>query len=223
MRSSAILVPASFCLAALFCGCGSNPGGIGDITDQDYFPFTAGDSWMYERYGQVDTLGVSYSFTGSEVVSVFGFEPGPPHDLIQLFTAGTDTLFAEGLDTLFIPVGGTSFAGMDDGGVWLYTDSLMTDSVIVAQFPLTVGDSWPYSTDPEATAEVVAMDEVVTVPDGTFDDVLHIRVTQGDPIQITQDSYFAPGIGNIMNNMEISADTLTLYSMTEQLTHHSIF
>lgn len=209
-------------LAAIFCACGDSPG-IGDFTDADYFPFAPANAWTYERFGQVDTLGLTYSFSGSEVVSVSGVEEQPGGDLIQLFTAGTDTLFGEGVDSIFIPLGGASFVRMNDQGVWAYTDSLMSDSVLVAQFPLTPGDSWLYSADPEATAELIAVDEVVTVPDGEFDDVLHIRITQGDVISMTQDEYYAPGIGNIMTSTSILADTTTVYEMTRQLTHHMLF
>jgi hypothetical protein len=222
MSRYAFVAMAAMAAAAIFCACGDSPG-IGDFTDADYFPFTAANAWTYERFGQVDTLGLTYSFSGAAMVSVSGVEEQPYGDLIQLFTAGTDTLFGEGVDSIFIPLGGTSFARMNDQGVWMYTDSLMTDSVQVAQFPLAVGDTWLYSADPEATAEVIAMDEVVSVPDGEFDDVLHIRITQGDLVSIVEDDYYAPGIGNIMNTMSIHADTTVVYEMTQQLTHHMLF
>jgi hypothetical protein len=214
------LALASLSLAVIVIACGDSPG-IGDITDQDYFPFTNGNAWTYERFGEVDTLGLTYSFSGALMVSVVGVQD----TLIQLFAAGSDTLFGEGVDSLFIPLGGTSFVKMDAQGVWAYTDSLMTDSSKVAQFPLVVGEEWLYSTSPEATAEVISMDEVVTVPDGEFDDVLHIRIAQGagGMVSVTRDDYYAPGIGNIMNTISILADTTIVYSMTEQLTHHMLF
>jgi hypothetical protein len=216
------LALASLSLAVIVTACGDSPG-IGDITDQDYFPFANGNAWTYERFGEVDTLGLTYSFSGAVMASVAGVQEQETWDLIQLFEAGSDTLFGEGVDSLFIPLGGTSFIRMDSQGVWVYTDSLMTDSSKVAQFPLTVGDTWQCSTGSEATAEVIAMDEIVTVPDGEFDDVLHIRITQGDMVSITQDNYYAPGIGSIMNTMSILADTTVVYSMTERLTHHMLF
>jgi len=218
MKRLLLLVP---CLA-LLAGCGDSPGG-GDITDQDYFPFAVPDSWQYQRTGQVDTLGVTYSFSGNHVLTVSAVTDQGGWDLVELGGAGSDTLFGEGVDSIVVPLAGLSYVGMDDSGVWAYSDSTLSDSTIIAQFPLVVGATWTAHADPEAIAEVISMDASATVPDGTFEDVLHIRITMEDVVgQMVTDYWFAPGVGNVETGIVVTAGSVVLYEMTEELVEHFV-
>ncbi len=214
---------AAVALVALASSCGDSPGS-GGIADEDYFPFAIGNNWSYDRYGTIDTLGVTFTLSGQALRGVVGIAYEEGYSLIQVNSVAADTLFAEGLDTIPVPQGGVAFFRMDSEGVWAYTDSVMSDSVQIARFPLQAGDTWLFSTDPEATAEVVSMTETVTVPEGTFDDVLHISVLQQDTLlSMVQDMYFAPGVGNILNETTVSAGTIVVASITEELLDAFLF
>jgi hypothetical protein len=67
------------------------------------------------------------------------------------------------------------------------------------------------------------MDASVTVPDGTFEDVLHIRITMEEVVgQMVTDYWFAPGVGNVKSETVVSAGSVVLYEMTEELVEHFV-
>lgn len=223
MKRFLLLIPA----LAIAVSCDS-PGGPGGAADEDYFPFSTGSSWQYERLGEIDTLGIQYSVSGGTSVSVVSVTAMEGCDLVHTMAVGYDTLYGDGVDSLFVPLAGTGFIRLDDGGVWQYTDSTMTDSFRVARFPLTVGDTWEYlpggSGSVSGEAEVISLDETVTVPDGTFQDVLHIRYTIETGVVTTMDRWFGPGTGLLKTETQVTAGggPAILYDMTEDLVDHLI-
>ena len=121
------------------------------------------------------------------------------------------------------PLGGVSAFRIDGYGVWSYTDTLMTDSLQLARFPLTEGDTWAAS--PDVAAEVVSMEETVTVPDGTFENVLHISTTEVDTLgnQTVDDYWYAPGVGLVSHGKIMQNGPLVLYELSEDLAGHLTF
>ncbi len=210
-----------FALAA--AACGTNPGGGGG-SDGDYFPHGIASSWQYERYGSVDTLGVTFVMQGERSVTVSASMSGGGAEFAELSSLGYDTLYAAGIDSLFLPLAGVTVMRIDGSGVWTFTDTLMTDSVMIARFPLTVGDSWSAHQDPQVTGQVIAMDETVDVPDGTFEDVLHLRLHEPGTVQTVTDLWFAPGTGCIASGVEVSAaGSVVLYELDEELVSHFVY
>lgn len=216
-----------FTVLVLAVACDS-PGGPGGTADEDYFPFTTGSNWQYDRLGEIDTLGIQYSVSGGTSVSVASVTAMEGYDLVHTVSVGYDTLYGEGVDSLFIPLAGNSFLRLDDDGVWQYTDSTMTDSFRIARFPLTVGDTWEYlpegSGSVSGEAEVISLDETVTVPEGTFQDVLHIRYTVEAGVVTTMDRWFGPGTGLLRTETQVTAGggPAILYDMTEDLVGHLV-
>lgn len=213
-----------FCLVmivVLAASCGSNPGGPG-IVDEDYFPHQTAFSWSYDRLGSVDTLGGEYLISGRRLASVTGLVEQGGAEIVEITSAGYDTLYAAGLDSIFLPLGGPALFRIDGSGVWSFRDSIGMDSILVARFPLTEGDSWIAYPEPEIEAVLVSMDETVTVPDGTFEDVLHISMS-GDSllIEMTTDLWFAPGVGLVRHSTDmVAGGMVTFYEMVEELTGH---
>lgn len=208
-------------VVALAASCGSNPGSPG-IVDGDYFPHQTAFSWSYDRLGSVDTLGGEYQISGQRLASVTGLVEQGDAEIVEMTSAGYDTLYAAGLDSIFLPLGGPALFRIDGSGVWSFRDSLGTDSIQIARFPLTEGDTWIAYGEPEISAVLVSMDETVTVPDGTFEDVVHISMS-GDSllVELTTDLWFAPGVGLVRHSTDMSAGgMITFYEMVEELTGH---
>jgi len=155
---------ASVCVLSL--SCGSDPTGGGGVADEDYFPHRSASFWSYDRVGSVDTLGGEYQFRGRRLETVTGQEEHGGADLILLTSVGYDTLYAAGMDSIFVPIGGVAALKIGDTGVWTYTDTLLTDSILIVQFPLAEGAQWMAHSNPDVYGEVTAMDETITVPEG---------------------------------------------------------
>lgn len=213
---------ASIC--ALSFSCGSDPSG-GGVADEDYFPHRTASYWSYDRIGSADTLGGEYLIRGHRLETVTGLVEQGGADLIRLTNAGYDTLYAAGLDSVFIPLGGVSAFRIDGSGVWAYTDTLMTDSILFVQFPLAVGAQWTAHSDPDIAGEVTAMDETITVPDGTFDGVLHVSLSRDTLLlSMDQDLWFAPGVGCIRRATSITAGgAVIVYELEESLADHFVY
>lgn len=209
---------AAILAAFLALSCGSDPAG-GGVEDGDYFPHDVASYWSYDRNG---TVGGQFQAHGSRLTTVTGLAATGGSDLVELTTAGTDTIFTDTLQ-IVTPLGGVSALRIDGYGVWTYTDTLMTDSLQLARFPLVEGDSWAASSDVEG--EVVSMEETVTVPDGTFEDVLHISTTEVDTLgyQTVDDYWYAPGIGLVSHDKVMQNGSLILYELSEDLVGHLTF
>ncbi len=209
---------AAVLAALLTLSCGSDPAG-GGMEDSDYFPHGMASYWDYERNG---TVGGQFVAHGSRLTTVTGLAETGGSDLVELTTAGTDTIFTDTLQ-IVTPLGGVSAFRIDGYGVWSFTDTLMTDSLQLARFPLTEGDTWAAS--PDVAAEVVSMEETVTVPDGTFENVLHISTTEVDTlgIQTVDDYWYAPGVGLVSHGKIMQNGPLVLYELSEDLVGHLTF
>jgi len=209
---------AAVLAALLTLSCGSDPAG-GGMEDSDYFPHGMASYWDYERNG---TVGGQFVAHGSRLTTVTGLAETGGSDLVELTTAGTDTIFTDTLQ-IVTPLGGVSAFRIDGYGVWSYTDTLMTDSLQLARFPLTEGDTWAAS--PDVAAEVVSMEETVTVPDGTFENVLHISTTEVDTLgnQTVDDYWYAPGVGLVSHGKIMQNGPLVLYELSEDLVGHLTF
>ena len=134
---------------------------------------------------------------------------------------GFDTLMLAGVDSIFVPLAPMTLARIRDDGIWLYGDSTMQDSTWWVRFPLEPGSSWTSHVDPEMVSEVISMTEQIEVPDGTFENVLHVRATYVEvAAQVVWDYYFAPNVGNILGETTGTVGGATTYSSTEWLTGH---
>jgi hypothetical protein len=206
--------------ALLLAACGDNPSG-GEVTDLDYFPHTVGSWWQFEKYGEVDTLGLTFQLTGDRLTTVTSVLEQSGVTIIEMTNIGLDSLLLDGVDTIPVPLAPKTIARLSDEGIWLYSDSTMQDSTWWVRFPLEVGSTWISHPDPEIVSEVVSMDVEMTVPDGTFQDVLHIRATSSNVVvEVVWDYYFAPYVGNIAGEITGSSGGTTTYSSTEELVNH---
>ena len=209
------------CTVFLLTACG-NPSGT-EINDEDYFPSTLTNYWNYVRNGSIDTLSSTFNISGQLNVLVTNRWDIGSCLRIELTTAGADTYYIAGVDTIGpIPLGGIEWFRMDENGVWLYSDTLMQDSVWLAKFPLLTGDSWSFDTGSSATASVVSKSESITVPDGSFNNVLHIRVIDDGPPTIQTDYYYAPDVGSILTETEVIVQQEVIFELTEELDSHFV-
>ncbi|MBN1435096.1 hypothetical protein JW921_10070 [Candidatus Fermentibacterales bacterium] len=215
---------AAIAALALLAGCGDSPSG-GEIADEDYFPHGLGSSWEYGKAGLVDTLGLTFTLTGSRVTTVTSVLEQSGGTLVEMTNLGLDTLYLPGVDTLPLPIPPRTIARMRTDGIWVYGDSTMQDSTWLVRFPLVVGNTWTSHSDPDVESEIVSMTEEVIVPDGTFSDVLHVRATQSTAVsELVTDYYFAPDVGSIMT--EIAASVVgqpPSYESSEKLEDHLVY
>ena len=98
-----------------------------------------------------------------------------------------------------------------------------SDSVGFVPFPLEVGATWQFSDEPPMTGEILSLSETVTVPAGTFENCLEMKLTWVDPsggtlINVTN---FAPNVGRVRNVFTLSYGTMVT-TVTSVLMSYSV-
>ncbi len=219
-----VLVICASVMLAVACGDGSGPSGPGG--GQDYFPLEVGNSWQMVRNGSGHMGEVDYLVSGAFTITVtrtvqheLGF------DLVEVVTAGQDTLFFEMTTVPMPPYAEYEYFRLTADSLAGYADSVEADPLYVIPLPIEVGDTWMVNEDPEIWAEAVSLTETVMVPAGTFSDCLHV-VMEWNPDSASTDTanqYFAPGLGYVHNEQAMVDSSTGSWQETEDdLTDYTI-
>jgi len=231
MRRIVILSGLALALAAV-CSCDS--GGASAIPDAgppDFYPIAVGSWWEYDELGEYGTQRSRYDITGTETVE---FDYG----------IGTRTVFLRERTYPTVEWEGRTVEYLEDDGERvvryreLYYDATgaldwqRDDDPGFLKFDRTrvsVGDQWEW----ELTSyldefnglpiveegnhyvyEVMSIDEVVTVPAGTFICILIRRVNAVGTDPDIRQYYYSPGLGKVKENEEGDAESAALAELT---------
>jgi hypothetical protein len=185
-------------LAVLVSGCGSNGGPFnpGQNDDARFYPLAVGNTWEYTRYGTFNIDSLSYTISGASTVTITG--TADHSGGFQVFVE--ETMVSDTILGLFIETAiDTSYIRVTGSGLHGYPSLLSTDSSWTVPFPLITGMVWPFSTEPPMTGELLSQSETVTVPAGTFQDCLEMRIIWIEGGNVVNTSNFAPNVGMVRN------------------------
>jgi hypothetical protein len=175
--------------------------------DNPYLPFIPGSRWVYEGTddGEAERIEVEVTTDRRQVMGVST-------------TVVRDTVYVDGElaeDT------SDWYAQDRDGNVWYmgedtkeYEDGEVSSTGgsweagvdgalagIIMQAQPTVGDAYRqeyYAGEAEDLAEITALDASEAVPFGDFDDLLVIKEWNPLEPEVTEDKYYAPGVGTVL-------------------------
>jgi hypothetical protein len=227
-----LALAASFAVMLLtLVGCGGGSGG-GLLPTQEYFPLVQGNQWRYRV--------VDYT-VDSAALSKIGPRPrhlrgGSPAPLSSVMTTQDGDVPGISVLTVYLsglkPIAGTNWfeavtvqAGLDTEMVYYRHDqngllvraSAEDDPYYLIRSPLKVGQSWtvPFAADCRFT--IVAFNETVETPAGSFTDCLQIEETGiWESIPYRTVSWFAPAVGLVSTvdyydgEMAVGAELLDL-------------
>ncbi|MBD3370666.1 hypothetical protein GF402_09915 [Candidatus Fermentibacteria bacterium] len=207
----------------LLASCGdsnggpSGPGPGGD--DEAFFPMAVGNTWNYDRSGTMQMDTITCQITGKSVSEITGTETHA--DSFEVYVeefVSTDTLAGQPVpDSTCV-----TYMRLASDGVHGYPNLENTDSSFVVPFPLEVGNTWQYSEDPPMTGEILSMGGEVTVPAGTFSNVMQMRTTWiQSGLTVVNTTDFAPDVGIVRNVYDQTASFLE-YHITSELTSYSV-
>ncbi len=204
------------------CGDGDSPSGPGQGgEDSAYYPLSVGNQWVYDRSGTMEVAGIQTgTLNGENICDITG---EVTHELgfdvyVQEYSIA-DTLESAG-QTLVIDSTYTTYMRLTDQGLYSYVSLAGGDSVSFVPFPLQVGATWQFSENPPMTAEIVSLTETVTVPAGTFENCLELRVwwiESGSTLENV--SSFAPDVGRVKNVYTYSYQNLVTTIESELLSY----
>jgi hypothetical protein len=175
--------------------------------DNPYLPFVPGSRWVYEGTDDGETERIEVEVT-TDSREVMGVTTTVVRDIVYV-----DGELAE--DTF------DWYAQDRDGNVWYmgedtkeYENGQVTSTEgsweagvdgalpgIIMQAQPAVGDAYRqeyYAGEAEDLAEVTALDASESVPFGDFDNLLVINEWNPLEPEVTEDKYFAPGVGTVL-------------------------
>jgi len=216
----------TLCIAALFfvlSGCGSDsPSGPGQgAGDAAYYPLSVGNQWIYDRDGGITVGGITTTtISGMEVTEITGMVPhGLGFDVYVQDYSITDTIETIG-QTMIVDTTYTTYVRITDQGFYSYGNLFESDSSGFVPFPLQVGATWQFSENPPMTAEILSLSESVTVPAGSFDNCLELRlfwIESGNTLENVTD--FAPNVGRVRNVYTQSYEAVVTTVTTELMSY----
>jgi hypothetical protein len=217
-----LIVAGALALLAAACGDSSSdttipaalptaPGASGftNLVDNQYFPLPIGATWMYENVEDDTVERIDVTVT-PDAKTVDGFEVVVVRDVVtvdgdlkedtvdwyaqdsggNVWYVGEDT--AEYENGEVVSTAGAWEAGVDgaQAGIMMYADPAAH-----------VGEAYYqefYAGEAEDKAQVVRVGETVTVPAGTFENVIVIR--EWNPLEpgVVEEKYVAPGVGVVL-------------------------
>jgi hypothetical protein len=218
-----LLLAMAFIPFLLLASCGdsnggpSGPGPGGD--DEAFFPMAVGNTWEYDRSGTMVVDTITWEMTGRSVSEITGTETHT--DSFEVYVeefVSSDTLAG-------VPIPDSTcitYMRLASDGIHGYPHLEDTDSSFVVPFPLEVGNTWQYSEEPPMTGEILSMDEEVTVPAGTFSNVMEMRTTwMQSGLTVINTTDFAPNVGIIRNEYDQTA-AFVEYHITSELTSYTV-
>ncbi|MCK5134060.1 MAG: hypothetical protein KAR40_18160 [Candidatus Sabulitectum sp.] len=205
-------------------GCGdSSPAGPHSGSDSAYYPLSVGNQWVYSRSGSISVAGIPIStISGENIADITGqVSHGEGFQVYVQEYNLSDTVDTAGqivvLDSTF-----TTYMNVTDAGVYSYLSLAGSDSVGFVPFPLQVGATWQFSEEPPMTGEILSLTETVSVPAGTFENCLEMRITwieAGNTVENVTD--FAPNVGRVRNVYTQSYQSVVT-TVTSELMSYSV-
>jgi hypothetical protein len=193
---SIIAILSALTLSILLIACGSDSSGPSE--PGDWLPLAVGNWWQYELDGFWLTMyGDTVDWSGTfdrEVTALCehsgDFQVYEFSTVMHSFQSTPDTT-VEQWDTMYIYLRET------EEELRGYDDTLTTDYELIAQYPLTVGDSWNAYSDPDSTImyEVTSLSATASVPAGSYSSCAVLRETDSTLPLYSWDTYLHRGVG----------------------------
>jgi hypothetical protein len=163
-------------------------------TGAEYYPLKAGTKWRYH----FDADGVTKTFEAriAKIEEIDGLQ------LARVDAEVNGSVVA------------TEHLRVTDEGVYRYryNGSEVTPPVCILKFPIKDGDSWQTENrigDQEFAVRSTVNHEAVEVPYGEYEAVKVVVATEQGGQAITSTYWFAPGIGNVKQVMEIGGKKMS--------------
>ncbi len=213
-------------ILGLIIGCGdsTSPSGPQSGSDSAYYPLSVGNQWVYSRSGSSSVAGIPIStISGENITDITGqVSHGEGFQVYVQENDMSDTTDTAG-QVVVIDSTYTTYMNITDAGIYSYVSLAGSDSVGFVPFPLEVGATWQFSDEPPMTGEILSMSETVTVPAGTFENCLQMRLTWVDATGVTVINVtdFAPNVGRVRNVFTMSYGTMVT-TITSVLMSYSV-
>lgn len=191
--------------------------------DTDYYPMTDGAVWRYQHVGWVEEITATQIEFEEEVAFIVSDSPNPSDDLqsdsILTKREGRWLRIAKEV-FLSTPTGDILDSSSDYGvGFTRFNDAWVTSGVGFAETPSyervetpgTLEENSPEAEARRHTFEVVAIDQIVETPAGTFN-CIEIKRTKDWQADLGNDPqvkrfWFAPGVGKVREFNEGNGNT----------------
>ena len=194
---------------------------LGPDVDNPYFPLIPGSRWVYEGFDQGELERIEVVIL-DETREIGGFTAIVVRDVVELDDSTIEDTFdwyAQDGDGNVWYVGEDS-KEIEDGevvsteGSWEHgVDGALAGIIMYADPAARIGEAYYqefYEGEAEDKGEVLEVGLTVTVPAGTFEDVVMTR--DWNPLEpgVFERKYYAPGVGVILEEVEGTDEKIEL-------------
>ncbi|MCD4846811.1 MAG: hypothetical protein K8R76_01315 [Candidatus Aegiribacteria sp.] len=189
-------------MLSVLATCGSDSTGP-EPQSENWMPLSVGNSWNSTIEGySIDPAGPdTFDLSGSVERTVTalldhqgGFQVYEFEMLTEMTFTNPDTSYAVA-ESLYIYLRNTGDEMRE------YQDTVSTDYLIIALFPLTLNETWPASPVSSTIYEVISLNGSVTVPAGSFANCGIIRETDLNTPDFLCDRYFHRDLGIVRDSL----------------------
>ncbi len=197
-----ILFSMAVSLLSVLSTCGNDSTGP-EPRSENWMPLSVGNCWSSTIEGyNIDPAGPDTFDLGGSVERTVtalldhqgGFQVYEFETLMEMSFTNPDTYYVVA-ETLYIYLRNTGDEMRE------YQDTVSTDYMVIALFPLTLNEIWPASPVSDTNYEVVSLDASVTVPAGSFGNCGIIRETNLNAPDFICDRYFHRNMGIVRDSL----------------------
>ena len=197
-----ILLSMAVSMLSVLSTCGSDSTGP-EPQSENWMPLSVGNCWNSTIEGYtIDPTGPdTFDLSGSMERTVTalldhqgGFQVYEFETLMEMTFTHPDTSYVVA-ETLYIYLRNTGDEMRE------YKDTVSTDYMLIALFPLTLNETWSASPVSSTIYEVVSLNASVTVPAGSFSNCAIIRETDLNAPDFQYDRYFHRNLGIVRDSL----------------------
>lgn len=197
-----ILLSMAVSILSVLSTCGSDSTGP-EPQSENWMPLSVGNCWNSTIEGYtIDPTGPdTFDLSGSMERTVTalldhqgGFQVYEFETLMEMTFTHPDTSYVVA-ETLYIYLRNTGDEMRE------YKDTVSTDYMLIALFPLTLNETWSASPVSSTIYEVVSLNASVTVPAGSFSNCAIIRETNLNEPDFQCDRYYHRNLGIIRDSL----------------------
>ncbi len=176
-------------LTVLILGCGKSDETADvpppAVPEGDIWPLEIGNTWAYLATEFDSTGAVRRTYASS-------------FDVLRTSLSKDREWFDLRVTRDGKPVGHGYLLSNEADGLWHSGGSPSVQSYMVAKYPASAGETFPYAGDTASMYKVISADTSITVPSGTYRCLMY-RVTYSTsgtkPFVFTLTDYYCPGVG----------------------------
>lgn len=197
-----MLFSMALSMLSVLSTCGTDSTGP-EPQSENWMPLSVGNWWNSTIEGYfIDHAGPdTFDLSGSTLRTVTallnhqgGFQVYEFETLMEMTFTHPDTTYIVA-ETLYIYLHNTGDEMRE------YQDTISTDYLLIALFPLILNETWSASPVSDTNYEVVSLDASVTVPAGSFSNCGIIRETSLNAPDFICDRYFHRNLGILKDSL----------------------